>query len=136
MDRLHEVQERVSRRIAERLAAHFGRAEPRPAASWSPASPGAYVLYLRANQLAYETSQWIKARDLYQAALRDDPNFAPAWVRLGRCQRVIAKFVTPASEAATSLAAAETAFTRADPRPAAVAGAQSVRATGGRSRAA
>lgn len=113
MPRLHELQERVSRRIAERLAGHFKRVEPRPDTTWSPATPGAYVLYLRANQLAYETSQWARARDLYEAALREDPQFAPAWARLGRCHRVIAKFVAPADAAAASFAEAEAALTRA-----------------------
>jgi DNA-binding winged helix-turn-helix (wHTH) protein/tetratricopeptide (TPR) repeat protein len=111
LDTLREVQARVSRQLAQQLAAHFGRDEPRTGET--PATPGAYVLYLRANQLAYETSQWAAARELYEAALREDPRYAPAWARLGRCHRVIAKFVAPGPATLESFSCAEAALTRA-----------------------
>ena len=113
LEHLHELQARVSRQLAQQLAAHFGRVDPQTGETWSPATPGAYVLYLRANQLAYETSQWESARELYEAALREDPRYAPAWARLGRCHRVIAKFAAPAAETLESFSRAEAAFTRA-----------------------
>ena len=56
-----------------------------------------------------------KPVELAQGYAKSDeaPAFAPAWARLGRCHRVIAKFVTPANEVAASLAEAEAALTRA-----------------------
>jgi tetratricopeptide (TPR) repeat protein len=78
-----------------------------------PKSAGAYAFYLRANQLAYEVSHWTEARDLYRACLEADPDYAPAWARLARCERLIGKFSASPSEAATSLERAEEAFHRA-----------------------
>jgi eukaryotic-like serine/threonine-protein kinase len=113
LEHLHELQARVARQVAQHIAAHFGRVDPRTATTGAQPTPGAYVLYLRANQLAYETSQWESARELYEAALREDPRYAPAWARLGRCHRVIAKFAGPTTETLTSFSRAEAAFTRA-----------------------
>src|SRR4029453_15594821 len=52
----------------------------------------------------------VAARDLYQRSLELDPRFAPAWARLGRCYRIIGKYIegTPDSETR-----AEEAFRRA-----------------------
>jgi serine/threonine protein kinase len=54
-----------------------------------PASAQAYEFYLRANQLSVQANEWPVARDLYLQAVQMDPNFAPAWARLGRLYRVI-----------------------------------------------
>lgn len=78
-----------------------------------PTKPGAYVFYKRANQLAYETTQLEQARDLYEAALRQDPGFVAAWARLGRCYRVIGKFGASGSDAQACFVQAERAFERA-----------------------
>jgi serine/threonine protein kinase/tetratricopeptide (TPR) repeat protein len=76
----------------------------------TPPNPRAYELYLRANELARSYGTLPKARELYLQALALDPDFAPAWAQLGRCHRVIGKFVegTPDSEMH-----AETALRRA-----------------------
>ncbi len=70
--------------------------EPRPTVALpnSPASVRAQELYARANQAAYEADHWETARDLYQACVDEDPNFAPAWAQLARCHNLIAKFTT------------------------------------------
>ena len=39
-----------------------------------------------------------RARDLYQESLDLDSRFAPAWAHLGRCHRVIGKYVIPSPE--------------------------------------
>jgi eukaryotic-like serine/threonine-protein kinase len=78
-----------------------------------PKNGGAYAFYLRANQLAYEVSHWNEARDLYRACLEADPGYAPAWARLGRCERLIGKFSTSPEEALACLSRAEEAFQRA-----------------------
>jgi DNA-binding winged helix-turn-helix (wHTH) protein/tetratricopeptide (TPR) repeat protein len=113
LSKLFALQSRVSRQIAQAVAAHLGRAEALDTRTRVPTTPGAYVLYLRANQLAYETSQWASARDLYEAALREDPNYAPAWARLARCHRVIGKFLAPPIDTPGLFARAEDAFQRA-----------------------
>jgi eukaryotic-like serine/threonine-protein kinase len=110
---LFELQGRVARRVAGMLAPHAMPHGGARADQSVPSTPGAYVLYLRANQLAYETSQWLKARELYEAALREDPHYAPAWARLARCNRVIGKFAASPDETRESFARAEEAFRRA-----------------------
>lgn len=51
----------------------------------------------------------VQARDLYEQCLDLDPAFAPAWAHLGRCHRVIAKFIDGSSDEAR----AKTALDRA-----------------------
>ena len=60
----------------------------------------AYNLYLRANELARTYGGLSQARELYARCLDLDSRFAPAWAHLGRCHRVVGKFVqgTPDSE--------------------------------------
>src|SRR5262249_1622947 len=59
----------------------------------------------------YESAGWAIARDLYVECVREEPAFAAAWARLGRCHRMTAKFHSATLEAArASLAHAEAAF--------------------------
>ena len=75
----------------------------------APHNAQAYELYLRANELARTYEGVIQARDLYEQCLDLDPAFAPAWAHLGRCHRVIAKFIDGSSDEAR----AKTALDRA-----------------------
>jgi tetratricopeptide (TPR) repeat protein len=50
------------------------------------------------------------ARDLYRECLDEDPDYAPAWARLGRCHRFLAKL---GDEGPESLETAKWAFHRA-----------------------
>ena len=75
-----------------------------------PASARAYEFYLRANQLAQDYQQLAVARDLYRECLQEDPGFAPAWARIGRCHRVIGKYV---EDTQANTGRAEEAFRRA-----------------------
>jgi DNA-binding winged helix-turn-helix (wHTH) protein len=68
--------------------------QPTVARPNAPATVRAQELYSRANQAAYEADHWETARDLYQACVEEDPNFAPAWAQLARCHNLIAKFTT------------------------------------------
>jgi serine/threonine-protein kinase len=77
-----------------------------------PASQEAYEWYLRANQLQLDSEQWPAALDLYRRCVERDPQFAPAWARLGRSYRLMGKFGNRA-DAATNLAKAEQALKRA-----------------------
>jgi eukaryotic-like serine/threonine-protein kinase len=76
-----------------------------------PRTAKAYELYLRANQLALESSTYRVALSLYERCLAEDPSFAPAWARLGRIQRVIGKYLDVDPEPA--YAKADAAFRRA-----------------------
>jgi serine/threonine-protein kinase len=75
-----------------------------------PASARAYEFYLRANQVAQDYQQLTVARDLYRECLQEDPGFAPAWARVGRCYRVIGKYV---EDTLANNERAEDAFRRA-----------------------
>jgi tetratricopeptide (TPR) repeat protein len=59
-----------------------------------------------------DSKQWLAARDLYQRCVERDPQFAPAWARLGRCYRLLGKFGDRAS-ASANLASGEQALKRA-----------------------
>jgi eukaryotic-like serine/threonine-protein kinase len=85
---LFRLQDDLAQRLVESLAlplAGRGGAE-------APRSAHAYELYLRANELARSHAQLPQARALYQQCVEEDPRFAPAWARLGRCHRVIDKY--------------------------------------------
>ena len=79
----------------------------------TPSTARAQELYARANQAAYEADHWETARDLYQACVEEDPNFAPAWAQLARCHNLIAKFTAAGPLRDFSRAQAEATFARA-----------------------
>ena len=76
-----------------------------------PASPRAYEWYLRASQLSLDATTWNAALDLYERCVAEDPNYAPAWARLGRIYRLLAKYGEDAN--AADVQRAEAAFQRA-----------------------
>ena len=106
---LFGLQDDIARRVVEGLSLPLTgeRVSPSPDA---PHNANAYELYLRANGLARTYEGLAEARELYLRSLELDPGFAPAWAQLGRCHRVIGKFIdsAPGSEAR-----AEEAFRRA-----------------------
>lgn len=67
-------------------------------------------LYARANQIADEPDRWETARDLYRACVEEAPGFAPAWARLARSHRLIAKFTTQCAVREHEHAEAQFAF--------------------------
>jgi eukaryotic-like serine/threonine-protein kinase len=104
---LFRLQDDIAHRVADALSLPLGGSSPTPDA---PHDARAYELYLRANELARTYDGLPQARELYERCLEMDPRFAPAWARLGRCHRVIGKYIdsTPGSDAR-----AEEAFRRA-----------------------
>jgi TolB-like protein len=106
---LFNLQDDIARRVVEALSLPLA-GTPTSVALDAPRNDRAYEFYLRANELARTYAGLGRARDLYQHCLDLDPNFAPAWAHLGRCHRVIGKYVesTPDSEER-----AEEAFRRA-----------------------
>jgi tetratricopeptide (TPR) repeat protein len=105
---LFQLQDDIARRVVEALALPLGGFDaPTPQ---RPHDGGAYALFLRANELARSYGNLPRARDLYQQCLDLDPSFAPAWAQIGRCHRVIGKFIDGSGDPA---ARAEEAFRRA-----------------------
>ena len=106
---LFRMQDDIARRVVEGLALPL--TGDRPSSSPDvPDNPRAYELYLRANGLARTYDQMPSALSLYQQCVELDPGFAPAWAHLGRCHRVIGKYIEPAPDSDTR---AEDAFVRA-----------------------
>jgi len=103
-------------RLQDEMAGFFARglplgSQPAPGPADAPRSARAYEFYLRANELNTAPYDRLKlARDLYEQCLREDPGFAPAWARLGRCHRVIGKYI---EDREANAARAEAAFRRA-----------------------
>ena len=105
---LFHLQDDIARRVVAALALPLGGApSPTPEA---PHDARAYELYLRANEMARSYDQMPLARDLYQRCLELDPGLAPAWAHLGRCHRVIGKYI---DDSADNYPRAEDAFRRA-----------------------
>ncbi len=104
---LFHVQDDIARRVVEALSLPLTGVAPHTPDT--PHNARAYQLYLRANELARTYEGVVQARDLYEQCLDLDPAFAPAWAHLGRCHRVIAKFIDGSSDEAR----AKTALDRA-----------------------
>jgi eukaryotic-like serine/threonine-protein kinase len=78
--------------VVEALSLPLAGTTPPPTAD-APHNARAYELYLRANEVGQTYEGVVRARDLYQRCVELDPGFAPAWARLGRCHRVIGKYI-------------------------------------------
>jgi tetratricopeptide (TPR) repeat protein len=106
---LFRLQDDIGRRVVEALSLPLTGEGTSPAPD-APRNADAYEFYLRANELARTFGGLARARDLYERCLGLDPRFAPAWAHLGRCHRVIGKFIDGTSD---SEARAEQALNRA-----------------------
>ena len=106
---LFQLQDDIARRVVEALALPLGGGLDTPTPP-APLDVRAYAFYLRANELSRGYGELHRARDLYLQCLQLDPGYAPAWAQLGRCHRLIAKFVDASEDGA---ARAEEAFERA-----------------------
>jgi serine/threonine protein kinase len=106
---LFHLQDDITRRIVEALSLPLtgSRTSQLPEA---PHDARAYELYLRANELSRTYDGLVRARELYQKSLDLDPRYAPAWAQLGRCHRVIGKYIDGRFDSETQ---AEDAFRRA-----------------------
>jgi serine/threonine protein kinase len=108
---LFEVQDQLARAIVESLSIPLSSGEKRRLASDLPASARAYEFYLRANQVSHDPTMLPVAGELYRSALDEDPHYAPAWAKLGRVYRVLAKY--DPDDATENLKRADEAFQRA-----------------------
>ena len=109
MGDLFRLQDDIARRVSEALSLPLS-GETAASQRDTPHDARAYELYLRANELARTYDGLPAARELYQQCLELDSRFAPAWAHLGRCHRVIGKYIDDAPD---SEARAEDAFRRA-----------------------
>jgi eukaryotic-like serine/threonine-protein kinase len=111
-DNIIEAQDSLVRRIVEVLMLRLTERERRALSHDVPASARAYEFYLRANHLQRERTleNMMMARDLYRECVEEDPNYAAAWARLGRCYRFLEKF---GEEGPGNLELAQWAFHRA-----------------------
>ncbi len=108
---LFQLQDTLTQHIVSSLALPLTTRDRRSLERHAPASAQAYELYMRANQMMTDTKQWEAARSAYERAVELDPDYAPAWARLGRARRVLAKWGGPAGIGL--LPEAEAAFRRA-----------------------
>jgi DNA-binding winged helix-turn-helix (wHTH) protein/tetratricopeptide (TPR) repeat protein len=107
-----ELQDRLVEQIVNSLSVSLTARERRRLKGDVPNSPAAYEFFLRANESVgpqgiQSSSNLRVARQLYAQAVEEDPRFAPAWARLGRCHYLIGKADENRDE---NLACAESCF--------------------------
>ena len=105
-----QLQDELSRKIVAALSPSLAGREA-GSRRGAPASARAYEFYLRANEVVRDWSQVAVARALYRQCTEEDPAFAPAWAKLGRCHRLVAKYFL--EQVSENLARAEECFARA-----------------------
>jgi TolB-like protein len=89
---LFQLQDDLTHRLVESLALPLSAQERQQLQQDVPAAPRAYELYLRARELARDTSQWQPALDLYEQCVQEDPRYAPAWAGIARMHRMLGKY--------------------------------------------
>ena len=108
---LFQLQDALTQAVVSALHVPLSAHDRRALQQDVPANGAAYELFLRANKLASDSTHWLEVRDLYEQAVELDPGYAPAWARLGRVLRVLAKYGGRAAH--DDRARAERAFERA-----------------------
>ncbi len=113
MQDVFQLQDDLARQILESLSIPLSASDRLRLGRDVPTSGRAYELYLRGNHLAHaaQPARLLAARELYRACLEEDPAYAPAWARLGRVYRVLAKF--GGADCADAMGQAKEAFERA-----------------------
>jgi non-specific serine/threonine protein kinase len=111
---IFQLQDELTRLIVDALAIPLTAHEQSVLHHDVPGDSEAYELYLRANHISEGSAspgRLTTARDLYCRCLEKDPQYAPAWARLGRVHRVMAKYGY--GDSAADIQSAEQAFRRA-----------------------
>jgi len=118
---LFELQDRLVADIVRSLSLSLTAGEQRRLACDVPRSAAAYEFFLRGNEAVgpqgiSSSSNLRVARELYARAVEEDPRFAPAWARLGRCVYLIGKADSigeSEAQRSSTFVHAETCFQRA-----------------------
>jgi len=92
IDNIFGFQDELTRKVVRSLSGSVTNSDSSALRKDVPRSALGYEFFLRANQQAHEPGGWATARDLYRRSLEEDPDFAPAWARLGRTLWLIAKY--------------------------------------------
>jgi TolB-like protein/Flp pilus assembly protein TadD len=108
---LFSLQDDLAGRIVEALSLPLTQRERRMLKQDVPATPEVYERYLRANEMSRDTRNWRQALELYEQCAGEDAHYAPAWLGIGRMQRMIGKYEDEESE--ERFAKAEEALKRA-----------------------
>jgi serine/threonine protein kinase len=111
MSNLFDVQDQLARALVDSLSIPLSSGEQRRLTHDLPASARAYEFYLRANQVSHDPEMLTVAGELYRSSLDEDPQYAPAWAKLGRVYRVLAKYSTV--DPTENMKRADEAFQRA-----------------------
>jgi eukaryotic-like serine/threonine-protein kinase len=107
---LLELHDNLVRRIVDALLPSLSSGEHAALRQDRPASPTAYRLYLQANETSRQWEQLPAAIEMYEQCVSTDPNYAPAWARLGRARWLQDKYTLGSRE---GLRAADEAFQKA-----------------------
>ncbi len=107
---IFQLQDALVRGVVESLALPLTSGERKMLAHDAPASPSAYDLFLRANELDRDRRNVVAALELHEQCVAKDPSYAPAWARLGRARWLVDKYSTGSAE---KLAQADSALRRA-----------------------
>jgi len=93
-DNIFDLQDSLVRHIVDLLLPRLTDREHRVLTHDVPASARAYEFYLRGAHVEHQRNfeNMSMARDLYRQCLDEDPDYAPAWARLGRCYWFLEKF--------------------------------------------
>jgi eukaryotic-like serine/threonine-protein kinase len=108
---IFQLHDTLVRELVDGLSIQLTAREHRLLGRDVPASAKAYEFFLRANELAKSGEGWELAVDLYKQCLVQDPEYAPAWAKIGRVYRLQAKYRDEGAEA--NRARAEEALNRA-----------------------
>ncbi|MGQ0735263.1 MAG: protein kinase domain-containing protein [Acidobacteriota bacterium] len=91
-DDIFQLHDTLVHKLVQALSVPLTAREHRLIGRDVPATAKAYEFYLRGNEAGKEPSGWDAAVELYSKCLDQDPNYAPAWARLGRVYRLLSKY--------------------------------------------
>jgi eukaryotic-like serine/threonine-protein kinase len=92
---IFQLQDELTRQIVDAMTTPLSARDRRALGRDVSTNAEAYQLYLHASHIADGSSnpaRLVTAKDLYRRCVELDPKYAPAWARLGRVHRVLAKY--------------------------------------------